>query len=430
MQGNLEKARSCALTSLRLDPMDAEARVLMDSIERAREKLNTSKTPPQSPPAAAVANTPTTGNGMAKSGESAGEGTGIGVEARRRAGEEKKNAGNEAMKANDYPLAIQLYSEAIELDPTNMMFYNNRAQAFLKVSRFAEAELDSTLVVDSNKRLPNLKALFRRALARKGINTARSLSAALEDLSAILKAEPANKEAAKEKGRVTAMLAKAEAEELAATERVVCASAATKAPATADRGLGDDMVARSTRVKTPVKPIDSSDIASDKTPPSAASASTPVTGGSAAANLTPSSGSKRASPAVKRVVVQNPIVPSEPPKTVYELERVWRGLKNRPELFADYLRTFKKSTFKKVVKEAVSSDLVSSMLVSVRDHLIRTDTATAFNVLEGLSNTPNFGMTVSLLPAADIECVSACIDHLTTHVDRSRGEALRLAYNI
>jgi tetratricopeptide (TPR) repeat protein len=386
--------------------MDAEARVLMDSIERAKERLS-----PPKPKAASPAVSPS--KPAAASNGSASPGKADDTESIR-----LKNAGNDAMKENDYPRAIELYTEAIALDPSNMMFFNNRAQAFLKMSDFSAAEADSSTVIDSNKRLPNLKALFRRALARKGMGTKQSLTAAQEDISIILKAEPSNKEAAKEKQRVAALLATATADEAAAIARAA-SLAAVPAPESA---VTEGLVARTTRIKTPAKAA-AEQVSADsgtRTPNSAASS----------VATTPSSGSKKPSPGVKKVVVQNPLVPTEPPKTVYELERVWRGLKNRPELFADYLKTFKKSTFKKVLKETCSPDLVSSMLVSVRDHLVRLDTSTAFNVLEGLASTSNFGMTVSLLPSVDIECVTACIEHLTEHVDRSRGMKLKEAYKI
>lgn len=45
--------------------------------------------------------------------------------------EEKKNAGNEALKAGKVDEAIQLYTEAIELDKNEGMF-TNRAMAYIK----------------------------------------------------------------------------------------------------------------------------------------------------------------------------------------------------------------------------------------------------------------------------------------------------------
>lgn len=41
-----------------------------------------------------------------------------------------KNQGNEAIKAHDWQKAIELYTKAIELDPTQALFYSNRAQVW------------------------------------------------------------------------------------------------------------------------------------------------------------------------------------------------------------------------------------------------------------------------------------------------------------
>jgi serine/threonine-protein phosphatase 5 len=41
-----------------------------------------------------------------------------------------KNQGNEAIKAHDWQKAIELYTRAIELDPTQALFYSNRAQVW------------------------------------------------------------------------------------------------------------------------------------------------------------------------------------------------------------------------------------------------------------------------------------------------------------
>jgi hypothetical protein len=115
-------------------------------------------------------------------------------------------------------------------------------------------------------------------------------------------------------------------------------------------------------------------------------------------NVTPTQTAKRA-----------PVVPTDPPKTLYELERVGRGLKNRPDLLAQYLSTFKKSTFKAAFKEALSPELLSATMVSLRDFASPT---VAVTVLEGLASTASFHMIKILLDEGDWSNVEDILNRL------------------
>jgi tetratricopeptide (TPR) repeat protein len=75
-----------------------------------------------------------------------------------------KDEGNKEMKANQLAKAIQLYSKAIDLDPSNSSAYNNRAMAYIKTSKYDKAIADAStcLALDEH----NTKALYRRGLAQ------------------------------------------------------------------------------------------------------------------------------------------------------------------------------------------------------------------------------------------------------------------------
>lgn len=92
---------------------------------------------------------------------------------------------------------------------------------------------------------------------------------------------------------------------------------------------------------------------------------------------------------------------------------MWRGLKSRPDLFAQYIACFKKSTYRKVLKEAVSPDLVSYMWRCVRDHAAASQDR--LKVLTGFSEAPNFRLTLSLLPAEDLQCIRDVFAQLDAH---------------
>ena len=100
---------------------------------------------------------------------------------------------------------------------------------------------------------------------------------------------------------------------------------------------------------------------------------------------------------------------------------MWRGLKGRPDLFAQYIACFKKSTYRKVFKEAVSPDLISFMFSALRDHCssstsssnISGGASTQIKALSGFSAAPGFTLALSLLPEQDLKCVHAILHSLS-----------------
>ena len=323
-----------------------------------------------------------------------------------------KDRGNDLVKAGDYARAVQVYSRALELPmpaacPAALALRGNRAQALLKTCRFSEAENDCSFVLASDGAARKdegavysalgRKALYRRALARRSLGGAAAMEAALHDLDALLADEPDNKQAAAEKLRTLTLIK----------------DAAPAKAAESSEGLTE---VRSYRRAAPAEaagaPQQPAFVAQ---PPAAPSAKKKAPVASQSAALSPLSKASIA-------------VPSDAPKTVYELERVWRGLKGHPDLFAQYLGCFKKSTYKKVFKESVSPDLLSSLFQTLlSDHCPAAVAATS---LEGLAEIGSFGMTLSLLPAEDLLCVGDVLEKLEGAMDGSALRALRDKYKM
>lgn len=333
-------------------------------------------------------------------------------------GNELKNLGNEAMKAGRIEEAVDFYSQAITCDSSNVLFYNNRAQAYIKIGQFKKAEVDATHVIDHNTDdVPNFKAYYRRALARKGLNTSTSLKGAQEDIAFILTHEPNNKAAIIENQKIgkllKAIVVKKKDESIITKEHV-------KSGSITSSGL-TEVSSKKVKARSDTPPSSQPSLSSQshESPRSEVSTKKPAT------NVPTTSKTK----AAKDITVKNPTVPEAPPKTVYEFERIWRGLKNRPDLFAIYLKCFKKSTFKKVLKETCSPDLLSSMLVSVRDHLLaserREDVEKGVSVLDGLASIPKYDMVRFVLPEADLECLKSCLDFVNVHVGAEKASNLR-----
>jgi len=306
-----------------------------------------------------------------------------------------KDEGNEAMAKQLYAKAADLYSKSIALDPNNFTAYNNRAQAFIKLSRFIEAEQDAAFVMSKEgKSAPTyIKAAYRRALASRGMGGKINVAKSVQLLEELLRAEPGNKDVKAELGRSQLLLKELES------------SPAVKSPISPAL----DMSERVSVKKTPPPPSQISPVESSMppTPPPAPPAKTSST----EQNRKP----KSASPASSLRPVKEQEIPSTPPSTLYELERNWRGLKSNPKGFAEYLRCFKSSTFKKCFKEAVSSELLSSMMSALRDHSAPED---AFTVLAGLSQSSSFDMTMMLMPAEDVEALKGVFAKLPTGDDK------------
>jgi len=319
-----------------------------------------------------------------------------------------KDKGNEAMARQAYSEALGLYSRAISFDADNLLCYNNRAQALLKLSRFIEAEKDAALVMDklaSDKLSPHfLKAAFRRALALRGMGGAGNLNAAVTLLEDLSRRDPGNKDFKSELSR-TLVLQK-DATLRPATPVAVVSSSSPLSPAL-------DMIERTSIKRTPPTPPTAAPPATAQLPPTppAVSNSQPAKSARVPKSESPAASSVR--------LTKEPEVPSTPPSTVYELERNWRALKSNPKLFSKYLTCFKPSTFKKVFKEAVSSELLSSMMVALKDHSTPDECVAT---LAGLSQSACFDMTLTMLPAEDIENLRGILGKLDVSLAEGGGK--------
>ncbi|KAF8567471.1 hypothetical protein P879_09648, partial [Paragonimus westermani] len=111
---------------------------------------------------------------------------------------EARELGNLRFKEGDFLSAVEHYTTAIRLTPEDSVPLTNRALVNLKLERYASAESDcsAALALDSKC----IKALFRRALARKNLDKSQE---ATEDLETILKLDTDNKAALKELAQLT-----------------------------------------------------------------------------------------------------------------------------------------------------------------------------------------------------------------------------------
>ncbi|KAF0989060.1 hypothetical protein HZS_6889, partial [Henneguya salminicola] len=99
--------------------------------------------------------------------------------------DELNKLASEKVKLKNYYEGIELYSEAIELDPSKAVYYSNRSFCYEKVESYGLAVGDATKAIEID---PNMiKAYFRRAIANLSVG---HLKLALDDFTYLFKKFP------------------------------------------------------------------------------------------------------------------------------------------------------------------------------------------------------------------------------------------------
>ncbi|KAJ7239373.1 hypothetical protein B0H12DRAFT_80205 [Mycena haematopus] len=106
--------------------------------------------------------------------------------------EREKEQGNVAFRKGDYAQAVKHYEAAYQIEPELPHYQLNLAAAYLKLSKWMEAEAACTKALAQHR---SGKGYFRRARARKMLGRTDE---AIRDLRAILKLQPTNVEAIQE----------------------------------------------------------------------------------------------------------------------------------------------------------------------------------------------------------------------------------------
>lgn len=106
----------------------------------------------------------------------------------------KKKAGNEEYSKKNYHAAVDLYTEAIDLEPSCPAYYGNRAAAFIMMEKYSQALEDANMSI----RLDNsfLKGYTRASKCHIALGDARS---ARDCLDKVLKVHPDNDDALAER---------------------------------------------------------------------------------------------------------------------------------------------------------------------------------------------------------------------------------------
>ncbi|CAM6092853.1 unnamed protein product [Calypogeia fissa] len=127
--------------------------------------------------------------------------------------EELKASANAAFQAHRYSRAVELYTQAIELNPENAVFYSNRAFAHTKLEEYGSAILDATHSIELNAKY--IKGYYRRGAAYLAMG---KLKEALRDFRQVAKIVPKDPDATKKLRECEKAVAKSKFEEAIALE--------------------------------------------------------------------------------------------------------------------------------------------------------------------------------------------------------------------
>ncbi|XP_064614631.1 LOW QUALITY PROTEIN: sperm-associated antigen 1-like [Liolophura sinensis] len=105
----------------------------------------------------------------------------------------KKAEGNQLVQKGEFRSAEECYCVCVRLFPARAVGFTNRALCYLRLNEPAKAEVDCTTALDLEPQ--NVKALFRRAQARKMLSQYKD---SLSDLTQLLKLEGKNSAARRE----------------------------------------------------------------------------------------------------------------------------------------------------------------------------------------------------------------------------------------
>ncbi|PWA22362.1 hypothetical protein CCH79_00018234 [Gambusia affinis] len=101
-----------------------------------------------------------------------------------------KEKANKFFKEKDYENAIKYYSEALELNPSNAIYYSNRSLAYLRTECYGYALADATKALEVDKNY--IKGYYRRATSNMALG---KFKAALKDYETVVKVRPNDKDA-------------------------------------------------------------------------------------------------------------------------------------------------------------------------------------------------------------------------------------------
>jgi len=294
---------------------------------------------------------------------------------------ETKEQGNKYVKQGKYREAASFYTLCIKLLPREVPSYTNRALCYLKMEMPKDAHRDCTTALSLQP--TNVKALFRRAQARKILKEYRN---ALSDLSVILKIEPKNSAAKKESDLC---------KDLFRTE------------------LRDIQERNVNTGEKKSKKIDIEEVTSPKQSKPSGKMSTK------AATCPTAKHTAKTTIKTKKM-------------TSYEFFRLLSNIKsNNSSLFADVLRQIEAERFPELLSNKLDGELLKKFIHALHDHF--TDASTyrqGIQLLKHLCRASRFTTASMMLSKKEKSVFKQTVDKLKSHIPKDGDTSVALLEDV
>ncbi|KNC95962.1 uncharacterized protein SPPG_08567 [Spizellomyces punctatus DAOM BR117] len=341
----------------------------------------------------------------------------------------EKEKGNAWFKKGDYKRAILCYSKSMQLDPTSAVLPVNRALAYLKLDRFAEAEADCTQGIEMDPK--NVKALWRRGIARAKLGKAEE---ARQDLEAAVVLEPTNKSIKADLSDVlTSIKEKATKNDRKNPTRPVRRRLAIEEVGEEAVGINRSLKAHqitSLQGNGTTMPIAAQEVSKRDVKVPVNSLSPPP------AQIQKSQLVRNAAADISKPVVLPSVSASAAPKSMYEFERDWKSLKGDSAAIYGYLKIIDPKSYQRIFKNSLESSYISKIIFVLRDHYKKDNKANeALDTLKHLALLPRFDMNAMFLSKADKQALRDILDWLKAcaddnKIDPSDIHRLQKAYKV
>ncbi|XP_068611363.1 RNA polymerase II-associated protein 3 [Brachionichthys hirsutus] len=423
---NYQSALEDYETVLRLDPENTEALNEAQKIKEVSASLG--KQEPGAP----------------KESRQPKEAAAVEAQQRKQEAVTQKDRGNGYFKEGKYEAAVECYSRGIEADDMNVLLSANRAMAFLKLARYAEAEVDCTRAIYLDGTYS--KAFARRATARAALGKPQE---AKQDFQEVLRLEPGNKQALNELQKLQIALGSGSRLHTAAgTQR------RTVQPVDKPAHL---------RSAKPLRRIDIEEVSGkvSEAEPDGSTAFIQEVGGDAE--------DKSSSPSAKMIKIEeNAEVPSStcsrgdtkpppeeeeeevapprssggtssavtavppPPTSGFQLEAGLRRIGNHPEGIYRYLRQIEPDSYIDIFHNSLEPDTFYQILRTLRGFYIQNeDAAVTLAVLRSLASVRRFDMAVMFMSSSEKKVLKEVFDFLhRSELEGSSVTAVQKKYGV